>query len=224
MRNVDQSKIAGQIMVDPVLTRSWPWSFMGNRSPGRGGVAIGNREAMLIALGTLVGLELIQYLYGKWAKFSNDVCAIICVCNLLEGFLHLTNEWAADERLLPWEYVSALGASLFSVCPVGTNAETFRFYEALETNTVPLLEASLFSECWLPRRHPLPVVVAPAAEHEFLRSLCAQSAWRDGVNRISLWIGIDHGTSQILQQYVSLWWRVWQAKVHGSIFATIYAR
>jgi GR25 family glycosyltransferase involved in LPS biosynthesis len=56
--------------------------------------------------------------------------------------------WNHPENLSKTEYMDILLNSIFVPCPVGQNAETFRFYEALEAGCIPLVIRSPVNEDW----------------------------------------------------------------------------
>jgi len=62
--------------------------------------------------------------------------------------LALFEKWADENMLKEDEYVSTLLNTLFVPCPDGVNAETFRFYEALECGCIPLVVNSQKNAAW----------------------------------------------------------------------------
>jgi GR25 family glycosyltransferase involved in LPS biosynthesis len=58
------------------------------------------------------------------------------------------SKWNDPENLSKSEYLAILVNTIFVPCPVGVNAETFRFYEALEAGCIPLVIKSSQNEVW----------------------------------------------------------------------------
>jgi len=56
--------------------------------------------------------------------------------------------WNDPENLSKSEYLGILLNTIFVPCPVGINAETFRFYEALEAGCIPLVLRTSQNEVW----------------------------------------------------------------------------
>jgi hypothetical protein len=56
--------------------------------------------------------------------------------------------WNHPENLSKTEYLSILMNTIFVPCPIGQNAETFRFYEALEAGCIPLVIRTPLNEEW----------------------------------------------------------------------------
>jgi hypothetical protein len=57
-------------------------------------------------------------------------------------------DWNDPAQLSKDEYISMLLNSIFIPCPDGVNAETFRFYEALEAGCIPLVLKSERNAAW----------------------------------------------------------------------------
>ena len=57
-------------------------------------------------------------------------------------------DWKDAANLEKDAYVSAMLDSIFVPCPDGNNAETFRFYEALECGAIPLLVRTEKGAAW----------------------------------------------------------------------------
>eukprot|EP00924_Labyrinthula_sp_SR-Ha-C_P008725 snap_masked-scaffold_2-processed-gene-0.25-mRNA-1 protein AED:1.00 eAED:1.00 QI:0/0/0/0/1/1/2/0/549 len=63
----------------------------------------------------------------------------------VQKFVHLTPGWSkqkADDAkgyIRPKDYVKVLFDSIFTLCPIGHNAETFRIYEAIEAGSIPIV-------------------------------------------------------------------------------------
>ena len=57
--------------------------------------------------------------------------------------------WNSSKALKGDAYISMLLNTVFVPCPDGVNAETFRFYEALECGCVPLLVRTEENEAWI---------------------------------------------------------------------------
>ena len=56
--------------------------------------------------------------------------------------------WNDPENLSKSDYLAILINTIFVPCPIGVNAETFRFYEALEAGCIPLVIKSAQNELW----------------------------------------------------------------------------
>jgi hypothetical protein len=92
--------------------------------------------------------------------------------------------------------------SAFTLCPSGTNEETFRLWEALESGSIPIIQNST---AWTPlqqKPHPLPVVSHWSEVKDFLQVLGGHANEIDG-----------------LQLRVGNWWRRFK-KEHQAAFAT----
>jgi hypothetical protein len=57
--------------------------------------------------------------------------------------------WNSAKALKGDAYISMLLNTVFVPCPDGVNAETFRFYEALECGCIPLLVRTEANEAWI---------------------------------------------------------------------------
>jgi hypothetical protein len=57
--------------------------------------------------------------------------------------------WGSAQALKGDAYISMLLNTVFVPCPDGINAETFRFYEALECGCIPLLVRTETNESWI---------------------------------------------------------------------------
>lgn len=58
-------------------------------------------------------------------------------------------QWNDPDQLKHEEYISILLNSIFVPCPEGMNAETFRFYEALECGAIPVVVETEKSTPWI---------------------------------------------------------------------------
>lgn len=71
-------------------------------------------------------------------------------------FCNTSSGWNSKDSISTANYKKILEESIFTPCPRGnSNAETFRLYEALETESIPILEKD---ECWskiFGENHPL---------------------------------------------------------------------
>jgi hypothetical protein len=56
--------------------------------------------------------------------------------------------WNDPKQLSKVDYLAMLVNTIFVPCPDGQNAETYRFYEALEAGCIPLVMKSERNEAW----------------------------------------------------------------------------
>ena len=67
-----------------------------------------------------------------------------------KGLTLFTSKWskiAVGKYSCPSEYRDILLKSAFTLCPEGTNAESYRIYEAIESGSIPVLVHSKKSQC-----------------------------------------------------------------------------
>lgn len=68
-------------------------------------------------------------------------------------FLNVAEKWTGDfngkkfGRLNSSEYKEVLLSSIFTLCPLGRNPETFRIFEAIEAGSIPVLSLDQVSPC-----------------------------------------------------------------------------
>ena len=135
-------------------------------------------------------------------------------------FLSTTSMFNDPAGLPTSQYGDVLLRSAFTLCPGGTNEETYRVWEALEAGSIPVLkagEAALWVEAQLGSGHPLPMVRDWTEVADTLRAaLFSGDSVMEG-----------HAAGQMtvlcrrvdeLQAQVQVWWARYKAK-QGRLFA-----
>lgn len=82
----------------------------------------------------------------NWQNRSNEMVALIDM--KVNKSYKFYESWNHPENLSKSEYLDILLNSIFVPCPIGQNAETFRFYEALEAGCIPLVLRTPLNEAW----------------------------------------------------------------------------
>lgn len=98
--------------------RSHVWNFIGSLNTDQLGGS-GSRGSLKSAL-------------TSWVPFGNDT------------MLHVARDWveqpsAANGRVGPAAYQAVLLESYYTLCPRGHNLETFRFWEAVDAGSIPIM-------------------------------------------------------------------------------------
>jgi len=81
-----------------------------------------------------------------WMGRSKDMATLD---SIQPRFLKWFADWNDPGQLKEDEYVSLLLNSKFVPCPGGQNAETYRFYEALDCGCIPIFLSSEKTDTWL---------------------------------------------------------------------------
>jgi hypothetical protein len=112
-------------------------------------------------------------------------------------------------RLSKSEFHATLADSVFAPCPMGNVVlETFRFYEALENGTIPLVERRPFRNYYADffGKHPVPTF----------------ASWNEAANFVRT-MKDNHAELDALQERVTAWWRWTKEAMKADLHAFLEA-
>jgi GR25 family glycosyltransferase involved in LPS biosynthesis len=107
------------------------------------------------------------------------------------------SQWNDPAALKKGEYLAVMANTVFVPCPEGVNAETFRFYEALQAGCIPLVVKSKRNEAWLKW----------VSKYIPLMTL---SSWEDAL-RVMVTLLTKPETLEIYRSQVLQGWMTWSA-------------
>ncbi len=125
-----------------------------------------------------------------------DALAPLLECKLHGNYKLLAN-WNDPSGLTREEYLGAMLDSVFVPCPDGNNPETFRFYEALQAGSIPLVVKTKRNEAWFNwvSKH-LPLIT--------------NSSWQETI-RIMVSLLTKPETMEIYRSQLLKGWAEWKA-------------
>jgi hypothetical protein len=122
---------------------------------------------------------------------------------LLESKLHykckFLTQWNDPSGLCEEDYTKEMRNTIFVPCPEGQNSETFRFYEALENGSIPLVLKTPENEQWFQWvSEKIPIV--------------SLNNWDDGL-RIMVNLLSNKERLEIYRNKMMSGWKIWKQEL-----------